>query len=134
VRSVSLAGFVEDGVLHFAEPDRFASAVRDFEGKRVTVTVEKLEPRRSLAQNAKMWAAYDKARKELADDSGHTKDELHEFLKDLYCPETEIAIRGVVRRVKSTRLLTKPQMSEYLERCFAFFAQQGIYIPDRVPA
>ena len=98
------------------------------EGKRIWVTVETVGTKRSLSQNRKLWASYKEGIAGLEEYSGHSSQEIHEFLKLEYCPETEVVVAGVKRMVKSTRLLDKDQMSAYIERCVAFFAQLGIMV------
>lgn len=123
-----LMAFADRGRLHFDEQGRVAGFLARFQGERLRVTIEKPPTLRSLAQNRKLWAVYKDGCLGMADLSGHTKDEVHEGLKELYCPEKPINLAGQAVMVKSTKLLTKPEMSDYLEQCMAFFAKHGVEI------
>lgn len=139
--AVTLMAFSDKGQLWFDEPGRFAGLIAKYRGERLRVTIEKPPPLRTLQQNAKLWATYDDAAKQMkeqlydqgcvgmAEWSGHTKEEVHEGMKQLYCPEKPVTLPGGrVVMVKSTKLLDVPEMSEFIERCMSDFAQNGIRV------
>ena len=81
------------------------------------VTVEDFRRRRSNNQNSLMWMWLH----EIAGDTGHTAEEMHEFFKGEYLPPKTIEVGDHVQNIRpSTRDLNSEQMSEYLERIQAF--------------
>lgn len=70
----------------------------------------------------------------LADETGATKDEMHEFLMMEYFGFEEYEIFGKrklrpVRTLSSPDLLPRSEMSNLFDYCIYFAAQQGILIP-----
>lgn len=111
--------------------------------KRVAALVASLNPakpwrieiaqhqaRRSVQQNKLLWAIYT----EVASETGHTSEEIHEYCKDKFLPKRIVSFDGVDHEiVGSTALLDKPAFSEYVERVMAWAATDfGIQIssPD----
>jgi hypothetical protein len=129
---VKFYGSAIGGTCLFDKVPLVVAHLRTLEGQRVEVTFEKHKKRRSLKQNKRQWSGYRQSVKALADYSGHTEKELHEFFKEKFCPLTEIEVLGEKRLVKSTALLNTAQHNEYMERVAAEMAQHGIDIyPER---
>lgn len=116
------------GKLILDEPGRWSGLLAKLEGKRLLVTVEPAKRKRSLKANSKLWVSYKEGVSGLEEWTGHSTKEIHEFLKLEYCPEHEVVVCGVRRMIRSTAILTPEDFSAYLERCLAFFAQQGIEV------
>jgi len=116
----------QNGKLHFDQPGTVSGFIAALDGKRIEVTIQRLRVKRSLPQNKKLWASYREGIRGMEEYTGHTEKELHEFLKEEYCPPTEVVVFGQKRMIKSTALLDREQFSAYLERCLAFFASHGI--------
>lgn len=136
-----LMAYADKGQLWFDEPGRFAGLMAKLKGERLRVTIEKPPSLRTLAQNALLWAThttaalqvkeklYEEGIAAMEEYTGHSKEELHEIMKARYCPEKEIAVPGWEPvLVKSTRLLSSQEMSEFYERCVADYAQHGIEV------
>lgn len=68
---------VKDGRLQRNVSQKIANELKEFEGKRVEVRIQKLKSKRSDQQNRYWWAIVTILSHEL----GYTKDELHEILK-----------------------------------------------------
>lgn len=128
-RPVHLAATVKEGRLIWSDPGRAAGFLARCAGKRLKVTVEIDSPRRTLSQNAKLWATYRDALSGMQDYSGHNEDEVHEAFKTLHCPEKPVSMPGgKVVMVRSTKLLTVEEFSVFLERVLSMLASYGVHI------
>lgn len=97
-------------------------------GKVLRVTVEVWKKPRSVQSNAFYWGVVVDA---IATDTGHSPAEIHEILKDMYCPVRTLRLGNVERQVRSTTLLSTVEMRDYIEQCIAFAAVElGISIPE----
>lgn len=106
--------------------------LRRYDAEPMTVEITPVLARRSVAQNRRLWLGYSKALKRAAALLPYDKEELHvammgrsEVIKParLYFPDG-----SVIGDVKSSRHLSVPQFSEYLEEVSATFARGGIDI------
>lgn len=92
------------------------------------VTVVKWKKKRSLSQNSYYHAV---VKKEIADYSGHTEDEMHEILKQMFCPTKAIRFGEKEYLIRSTRNLSTVEMRDYIDQCVAFAATElALAIPD----
>jgi hypothetical protein len=117
------------GGIVWGDPGRLSSYLGRLDGQRLVVTVEPVLPRRSLAQNRMIWGGvYTPALKRFSALSGHTTKELHEILKRRFLSPVPLYGPGgeVIGDTYSTKRLTVPEASEYIERCFALFASMGM--------
>jgi hypothetical protein len=83
---------------------------------------------RSNNQNAYMWGV---CYSMIADETGHTCEEVHEFLKAKLLPREYLMIGKETQQVtKSTAQLSTDMMEAYLEQVRAFAATElGLHIP-----
>lgn len=97
------------------------------------VIIKPWKSTRSLSQNALMWMWNDDIAAAINEISTErlSKDEMHEYLKELFCPIKTISVMGVVRRVKSTKLLNTDEMNFYLRRIEVWCIDRGI--KTRIP-
>ncbi|MBC4013652.1 recombination protein NinB [Morganella morganii] len=97
------------------------------------VTIKPWKSTRSLSQNALMWMWNDDIAAAINEISTErlSKDEMHEYLKELFCPIKTISVMGVVQRVKSTKLLNTEEMNFYLRRIEVWCIDRGI--KTRIP-
>lgn len=104
-------------------------------GKRYRVSIVEWRDKRTLSQNALLWkwngeiaSQLERARK-----GKFTGEQLHDYLKDLYCPPKAITVMGETRYVKSTKELDTGEMTRYLEQVDAWAHQRGfrLTIPAR---
>ncbi|ECT5347400.1 YbcN family protein [Salmonella enterica] len=103
-------------------------------GKRWRIKISEYREKRSLPQNSLMW----KWNTEIADQLSatgvdrFTDEEVHEWLKDMYCPATPVTVFGMTRYVKSTRQLDIGEMHKYLTDIDQWAHQKGLRltIPD----
>ena len=85
--------------------------------------------KRSLDQNALYW----KWLEIISNDTGYTKDELHDsFRQHFLGSEFKQSIFGdVYPELKSTTKLKKKEFTEYLNKVQVYAAQQGITLPTK---
>lgn len=133
-----MLAFADEGRIRFDSPGQAAGLLAKLQGERIRVTIDQPPTLRSLAQNRKLWATYSGALSEVKrkykeallggeEHTGHTKDEVHEALKVLYCPEKPVVLPGGEEiMVRSTKLLTKEEFSAFMERAMAHLAGYGI--------
>lgn len=121
---------VRDGRL---DPDRYQQQAIDNylstrEGKEVIVKFSRPTNRRSLNQNRFYWGIVLAV---ISDSTGHTAEEVHEYLKTIMLPRKFIAIKGrEVEIVKTTTDLSTDEFEAYLERVRAWAKSElGIEIP-----
>ena len=105
------------------------------------VTILPLESRgelprekRSLSQNNLLWKWNTEVAEQLTATGADkfTDEEVHEWLKDMYCPAKPVTISGMTRYVKSTRRLDIGEMHKYLTDIDHWAHQKGLRltIPD----
>lgn len=123
------SGFVRGGKVRIDQADRWKALLAHLEGKPIEVSLGRLRQNRSLKANRRLWGAA--VYEPISDWSGHTKDEVHAFLKEMFCPLKPITLpNGEEVMVRSTKLLDNQEFSEYMLRCEAWGAQQGVEFPE----
>jgi hypothetical protein len=110
-----LGGRVVDGKVHLDSPKFYQAALPKWEGLRVRVTVEQeVETRRQRANRFYFGVIL----KLMAEESGHSVDELHELGKLRHNSKLVVdPFTGEETKIaQSTAKLTIPEFSVYLER------------------
>ena len=79
--------------------------------------------RRSLTANARYWVAVVTP---VADHTGHTPEEIHEIMKEQFCPAKEIELSGKRYLRKSTTALSVTEFIDYCTRCEVFAIELGV--------
>lgn len=111
-----------------------AKCLRSFEGKRVQITIEKFKSKRSDRQNA-LWWVYMAI---LANETGHTKEEIHELCKGMFLKtplELVNKVTGEVHKMESrkptTTTLTKDEFSDLIAQ-LQYWASDflNVYLPS----
>ena len=150
-------GIVKGGVLQLRNSQAFKSAMQELKDGEVFVTVQRARATRSLAQNAYYWGVVVEL---ISEDSGHTPDEIHEYLKQRFLPKrlaiangngvvAETEPKGLFRRVAqflfghestapdtvviggSTTRLNKIEFGEYVSDIQRWAAEElDIVMPD----
>jgi hypothetical protein len=95
------------------------------------VTVEEHKQKRSLSQNALLWAIYDEIIKRGGEAmGGWESSELHDFfLMEHYGAETvDIFGKRKLRPLRRSSKLTKMEFSDHVEFVLRFMAQRGVAI------
>jgi hypothetical protein len=95
--------------------------------KEFRVVVKEVKPRRTLSQNALLWALYD----DLLNDEqfgGWTRDEVHEEMLKRHFGTEERMVWGMIREFPRRRSsgLSKQEFSELVEAVIRFAAENGI--------
>lgn len=82
---------------------------------------------RSLGQNKRLWKIYTY----IAEDSGHSTEEIHSALKELFLPKVFVKMGEKELQVtKSTTTLSTKEMCDYSDRVVAFAGEMGIVVPN----
>lgn len=120
----------------FAIHDRAGrEQVKDFVGllnheRPWLVTIEPFKKRRTLSQNALYWKWINETVELVADHTGMDNDEIHEFFKKKFLPAKVVEIDGETIDFRSTRKLNTAEMSEYMEKIYAFVSDRlGMRLP-----
>lgn len=132
---MKLHGEVRKGQL-VTDPAGLVIALREFEGQRVTVEIEREKAIRSLKQNAYYHACIvpviahiltEELRKEMPDAPAVTNDEAHQALKRDVLGKILV---GGLEVVRSTTRLTTVGFNQFIERGRQIAAEAGFYIPE----
>lgn len=99
-------------------------------GKKLSLELKQWRDKRSIPQNQTMWMWNTEIANHIKKKTGQVFDpeDIHELLKQLFCPVTEITIGSTTASVRSTKRLDKSQMHRYLERVDAWAAEKGIML------
>ena len=103
-------------------------------GQCFRLQVKPWREKRSLSQNSLMWLWNGDVATavNMHSSSKLTEEDLHEFLKDMFCPAKPVTVLGVTKMVKSTKLLDTEEMTFYLRRIEVWCIERGIKL--RIPA
>jgi hypothetical protein len=125
---------VKNGILT-RNRNLLSDAIRTFEGKQVTIKIERTKKKRSNPQNSYMWGIIIPIVQNTLKEAGHTltQEQTHDLLKLKFLKETILANEETgeyIERIKSTTELSTSQMMDYFasirEWIFDFF---GVEIP-----
>lgn len=95
------------------------------EGKKLVMNINLDKAKRSLDQNSLYWLYLGV----IANETGHTEEELHRIFKGLFLPKKPVVLNGKTYMLAgSTSELNKPQFSEYMMR---ICAETNIPIPEQ---
>jgi hypothetical protein len=117
-------GKAKDNQIEFSNKKALSDYLSTVEGKGLWIRIERMTGQRSDTQNRFYWAYI----RVIANETGHSDQELHELFKRLFIPPQWKTILG--REVKlpgSTTNLSKSDFGEYLDR---IAAETGIPVPD----
>ena len=94
------------------------------------VTWKRKTKRRTLNQNALYWKRISEIVSAVHDFTGQDADEIHDFFKAKYLPPRFVEIGGEVQqRPPTTTTLDTQEMSDYMEKIYAFVTQElGIFL------
>lgn len=128
---------MDDFCLHETTKAQLWPVLREMlaSGKRYRVSIVEWRDKRTLSQNALLWKWYGEIAGQLGKTGKgtFTGEQLHEYLKEIYCPAKSITVMGETRYVKSTKQLDTSEMTIYLELVDAWAHQRGfrLTIPAR---
>ena len=117
-------GVVKWGKFKPLDATLFRSAFYSFEGKECQVVVRPIKKSRSNSQNRYYHGVVCKS---VAEHTGHSAEEIHEYLKEKFAPRSMIVD---VEIAKSTKQMSTVEMEEYLMLCRAWCSTDlSLYIP-----
>lgn len=110
---------------------RVMSAVRSLDLSRPwEVTIAPHRKRRSLSQNSLMWKWHSEVVDAVHEYTGTDKDDIHEFFKRKFLTPRIVEIGGEVAERYTTTTLNTAEMSEYLDKIYAWVTGTlGIVLP-----
>jgi hypothetical protein len=89
------------------------------------VVVQQHRKKRSLDQNALYW----KILGIISLETGNEVNALHEWMKRQFSLPKRVTIMGEDYEIYTTAKMTVKEMSEYIDRIYAFAAGEGIILP-----
>lgn len=121
---------MDDFCLHETTKAQLWPVLKDLvaSGKRYRVSIKEWHDKRSVSQNALLWKWNGEIAAQLlkAGKGTFTGEQLHEYLKEIYCPAKAITVMGETRYVKSTKLLETGEMTLYLDQLNTWARHRGI--------
>jgi hypothetical protein len=94
------------------------------------VTVEPYRKARTLSQNALMWKWHGEVVKAVCRETGNDADDIHEFFKRKFLTPKVVEINGETVERYTTTTLTAGEMSEFMNRIYAFVTTElGLLLP-----
>lgn len=97
-------------------------------GPDVSVTITDKKPVRSMQQHRYLFGVVYTT---IAEHTGHTVEELHQIFKRQFLPPRYVEWKGaMVKMVGSTKLLSKIDFIDYVEKIRAEGASMGVNVPD----
>lgn len=116
-------GDVENGTLTLHEKQNFHLYLVSLSGK-VELLVYEWRAKRTDRQNRYYWAYV----RMIAEETGHTEDELHEFFKQKFLDKRKIKVMNEeIEMYPSTTKLTRQEMTGYIVQISIF---TGIQPPE----
>jgi len=122
---------VEAGKVIIQNRKQLDKDLKFFEGKSMTITIEKKRSKRSSPQNRYYWGVVIPIFREGLIDAGWnrfncSKEKVHEMLKEKFLPKNEIVnqVTGeIIEMPASTSEQTKSEMIEYIDDIIRFSAE-----------
>ncbi len=114
---------IKNRTLIFVNKNYLINFLREMEEEQLLVVdIEKRKKFRSNSQNAMYWGYI---LPEIANETGHTAEELHFFFKRMFLPKKFIKVgkKRLMAEPSTTRLSTK-EFSEYVEKIIVWSAQE----------
>lgn len=127
---------MQEFILHETNKAQLWSLLKEIlsTGKRWRIKISEYRERRSLPQNSLLWKWNSEIAEQLTAVGSYrfSDEEVHEWLKDMYCPAKPVTISEMTRYVKSTRRLDIREMHRYLTDVDQWAHQKGLRltIPD----
>jgi len=125
-----------DGVNFIPEARyRWREALRMFEGKKVTIRMERFSKKRSMPQNRYYWGVIVELiyRQLVSDGWEVSKEDVHEMLKVKFAIKEIFneATGEVMQSIRSTTEMSTTEFDSYNETCKKWAAETlDLYIPD----
>lgn len=119
---------VKDGKLQQNVRQQIAAELKQFEGKRVEIKIQKLKSTRSIQQNRFWWLLMII----LSSEVGYTKEEMHEICKLKFLKKEKITEFGeVLEYAGSTAKLSKSEFADLIADLQRWSSETfNVYLPD----
>lgn len=115
---------VKTGEIQYYDKRELTDFLASLEDKRIDIEIKKHTEKRTLDQNSFYWLYLGV----IADETGDSANDLHEYLKRKHLPPRFIKVRNTTLKIPATTTkLDKAQFSDYMER---INAETGVPIPD----
>lgn len=126
---MKFSGEVKGGKL-LIDPAPLAIALREYDGKRVTLEIEPEKPVRSVRQNSRYWSLIVPLASDFLSktrDIPLSKDQCHYVLKSAFlgCEETPLGLVPM-----DSRSLTTSQFHAFCEAITLWLGENGYAVPD----
>lgn len=127
---------MQEFILHESNKSQLWSVLKEIlsTGKRWRIKISEYREKRSLPQNSLMWKWNTEIAEQLTATgvSQFNDEEVHEWLKDEFCPAKPVTMLGKTHYVKSTKRLDIGEMHKYLTDIDMWAHQKGLKltIPD----
>ena len=134
MKVVKHKGKVTNGELYLNNVEYYNLCLKEYEGKEIEVIVKEKEKDPTLRQYGYYYGVV--LPTALRDETfgGWTKEELDAYLKNNFLQKTKLKILNNVpvelRYSPSKAIITKEEMTEFLNKVIIFLAQQGIVVPE----
>lgn len=116
-----------EGKIVLEDKEKWQRRLETLKDKKIQISLVERRKNRSLKQNGYLWGCVYKI---IADETGHTPEEIHNIFKNLFLRE-ETDLKGLnCYRTKHLSDLTTGGMVEYIMNIVAKAAELGITIPD----
>lgn len=118
---------VKGGNLQTNVRKKIAEELKQFEGKRIQIRIEKLKSKRSIQQNRYWWLAMTILGNEL----GYSKEETHELMKFKFLKRERVIEKTgeILEYIESTTTLSKSDFADMVTDMVRWAASMGIVIP-----
>lgn len=121
---------MQEFILHESNKSQLWSILKEIliTGKRWRIKISEYREKRSLSQNSLMWKWNTEIAEQLTatNVAQFSEEEVHEWLKDMYCPAKPVTVLGMTRYVKSTKRLDIGEMHKYLTDIDQWAHQKGL--------
>lgn len=123
---ISCQGELKDGVLVPEVPGWLEAVLSSYTDCKVTVLIERTRTSKSKEQLGYYWGV---VLPEIAYDTGHSVDELHEIFKSRYLRARKFWRGANLTIVGSTQNLSLAEMAEFITKVIAEANELGIEVP-----
>lgn len=124
------ASKIENGDLKLFDRDGFVRYIKAQPDGKYSLIVKKWRKPRSNKQNAWYWGVILPL---IADETGHTTEELHEIFKKLFLQRQVIMFNGQEYELPgTTTTLNTSEMTEFINRVIVEASNMGIVIPEPI--
>jgi hypothetical protein len=120
-------GIIKGGVFRPFATHYYNSNIKALEGKTVVLSIRTPESQRTIDANKYYWFLITS----IAEYSGHTKKELHEFFKDEFLSEQVVVFGKRLNKRKSTTELSIKAFYIYCENILAYMGSLGFILPSK---